>query len=97
MSTCTTDAIHADTATNNSNENLPIHSPIGQTIDEEMNDSFPEASHANDDPSTILKKLRISNVERIIIGHLNINSIRNKLEALSAIVTGNLDIATVNF
>ena len=93
MSTCTTDAIHADTATNNSNENLPIHSPIGQTIDEEMNDSFPEA---NDDPSTILKKLRISNVERIIIGHLNINSIRNKLEALSAIVTGNLDILLIS-
>ena len=33
-------------------------------------------------PKDILKKMKLTNANKIIIGHLNINSIRNKIEDL---------------
>ena len=36
----------------------------------------------DDNPLQILKKLKINNLNRLIIGHLNINSLRNKFESL---------------
>ena len=33
-------------------------------------------------PSDILKKIKLSNVNRLVIGHININSLRNKFEPL---------------
>ena len=39
-----------------------------------------------------LKKLRIKNLNRVIISQININSIRNKTELLSEAVLGNIDI-----
>ena len=44
----------------------------------------------------ILKSFRISNVNRLTIGQLNINSVRNKLDALKSIVSGNLDILVIS-
>ena len=43
-----------------------------------------------------LKQLRNQNPHRIIIGHLNINSIRNKFESLVSFVSNNLDIFMVS-
>ena len=43
-----------------------------------------------------LKQLRNQNPHRIIIGHLNINSIRNKFESLVRFVGNNLDILMVS-
>ena len=43
-----------------------------------------------------LKQLRNQNPHRIIIGHLNINSIRNKFESLVRFVGKNLDILMVS-
>ena len=42
-----------------------------------------------------LKNIRVSNVNRLIIGQLNINSIRNKFEALKFITVGNIDILVI--
>ena len=39
-----------------------------------------------------LKSLRIRNLNKIVVGHLNINSIRNKLYFLAHQVKGNIDI-----
>ena len=47
------------------------------------------------DPLNTLKRIRISNVNRIIIGQLNINSIRNKFDDFKFFVTGNLDILVI--
>ena len=44
------------------------------------------------DASVILKKLRLSNKNSLLIAHLNINSIRNKLEALKCLISKNIDI-----
>ena len=43
-----------------------------------------------------LKKLRIKNLNRVIIGQININSIRKKIELLSEAVFGNIDILMVS-
>ena len=43
-----------------------------------------------------LKKLRIKNLNRVIISQININSIRNKIELLSEAVFGNIDILKVS-
>ena len=52
-------------------------------------------NNENSDPFKILKSIRISNVNRLTIGQLNINSIRNKFDALKSIVSGNLDILVI--
>ena len=47
------------------------------------------------DPFNILRKLRIKNLNRLIIGHLNINYIRNKFETFKMLIQGNVDIAVI--
>ena len=50
---------------------------------------------ANYNFKTKLKDIRIANLNRIDISHININSIRNKFELLAEAVTGNADILIV--
>ena len=44
----------------------------------------------------ILKKIRINNVNRAAIGHITINSIRNKFDMLSSMVKDNINILMVS-
>ena len=44
------------------------------------------------DPQSFLEHLRIKNINLLIIGQLNINSLRNKFEQLSTMISGNIDI-----
>ena len=49
-------------------------------IDESIstnNNIFLEHSNVNDDPITILRHLRTKNAGKLIIDHININSLRN--------------------
>ena len=41
---------------------------------------------------SVLKNLRVKNIKGIIIAHININSIRNKFDTLTDLVTGKIDI-----
>ena len=52
----------------------------------------------NDDTSDldILKDLRCKNLNRVLIGHLNINSLRNKFEILVSSIAVNLDILMIS-
>ena len=50
---------------------------------------------SKDDFKTKLKDTRIANLNRIVISHININSIRNKFELLAEAVMGNVDILMV--
>ena len=43
-----------------------------------------------------LKALRIANLNRIIIAQININSIRNKFDALASSIRGNVDILMIS-
>ena len=40
----------------------------------------------------LLKNIKITNMNRLVIGHLNINSVKNKFDTLKSLVMGNLDI-----
>ena len=45
---------------------------------------------------SLLNKMRLQNLNKLIIAHLNINSIRGKFEALKTFVKNNLDILVVS-
>ena len=47
-------------------------------------------------PHNILKCLRSNNIDKIIISHLNINSIRNKFDHLVDLIMGNIDILLIS-
>ena len=49
----------------------------------------------DDDCSTTLRTLRVSNIGNIIIAHLNINSLRYKFDSLVELIQGNLDILII--
>ena len=49
----------------------------------------------NEDPITILTKIRNKNPNRPIIGHININYIYNKFEALKSLFKDKLDVLVV--
>ena len=55
-------------------------------------DSLDNEKHS---PISFLQKLRKVNLDRIIIGHLNINSIRNKIHHLADIVSNRIDILLI--
>ena len=54
-----------------------------------------ENNNENNDPFNTRRNIRISFINQLIIGQLNINSFRNKFEALKYIVSRNLDILVV--
>ena len=47
------------------------------------------------DASDILKDIKIKNLNRLVIGHININSFRNKFDSLKFIFKGNIDILVI--
>ena len=61
------------------------------------NDLFEIADDISNIPNSleILKKLKLNNVNRLVIGHLNINSLRNKYEYLKTQIKGNIDILVI--
>ena len=48
-----------------------------------------------EEPLSIFTELRLKNPNRIIIGHLNLNSIRNKFEELKLLVKDSLDLIII--
>ena len=43
-------------------------------------------------PRDLLKNIKLANANKIVIGHLNINSIRNKFDSFKYLIDGNMDI-----
>ena len=62
-----------------------------------INDTLSEVdiNESTIDPSVILKEIKISNFNRLVIAHLNINSLRNKFESLKLLIKGNIDILVI--
>ena len=48
------------------------------------------------DQCNILKRIRVSNINKLVIAQLNINSLRNKFEDLKIIIRDNIDILIIN-
>ena len=53
-------------------------------------------SNCEEGPFEILKKIRINNLNNVAIGHININSIRNKFDMLSSMAKDIIDILMVS-
>ena len=51
---------------------------------------------STDPPKCLLQSIRSKNIDRIIIGHLNINSIRNKLGHLQDLVVNRIDALLIS-
>ena len=69
---------------------------LGDESDCSMNnEDIPQLDNDKTDVYSILKDLRIKNLDRILIGSLNINSIRNKFHMLTDFVVGHLDFLLI--
>ena len=91
---------HSLTETDSSTMNLSISScdlskenEVINLVNEANNNSINETS-----PNLLfeIKKLRITNPNKIIIGNLNINSLSNKFEQLKDIVMQHIDVLVLN-
>ena len=58
-----------------------------------MSDNFLHRDDVrNNDVQQVLKNIRLRNINRVIIGHLNVNFFALKLDAIKTIIPGNVDI-----
>ena len=51
---------------------------------------------AEKDAKKGLKEIKIQSPDKLILGHLNINSVRNKFEALTYIIDNNIDLLRIS-
>ena len=49
-----------------------------------------------DNPVTLLRDLKLKNINRLNLAHININSLRNKFEGLKELINKNVDILVVS-
>ena len=77
-------------ATNISDNDISHLETLRNAVNHNTIDTSSSSSAGN-----VLKELRIRSFNRIIIGHLKINSLRNKVEFLSDQIKGNIHF--VNF
>ena len=73
----------------------PSAEPFQSSIDK-MTCYSNEVSGDKESPYNILQNLRLKNVDRIIIGHININSVRNKIHLLADMISGKVDIMLIS-
>ena len=79
------------------NLNTNIYSCLEQSSTDNI--SFIDENEESSESTSFLNKLkatRIANINRGMIGHININSIRNKFEMLSNSIKDNLDILMIS-
>ena len=71
---------------------------VSESADVTLNSSFSsvkEPASEKDCAHDVIRKLRIKNVNRIVIGTLNINSLSSKFDQLKAIIGKNIDILLI--
>ena len=63
---------------------------------EKSNETYHTVTLEGKDTLSILNELSSQNPERIIIGHLNINSLRNKFAEMKSMIQGKIDVFVVS-
>ena len=91
-------ALFSDVASERSNTTAILSDhDIPHSLSKKVNGSVSITCQSLEDNfKDILKKLRLKNLNRVIISQININSIRNKIELLSEAALGNIDILMVS-
>ena len=85
----------SDSATmeiSNSVNSLDLISQISSSLNSSNNEQYEEEGTAYAD----LNNLRVKSVDKILLGHMNINSIRNKFEPFVNLVKDKLDIILIS-
>ena len=73
----------------------PYALPFAPSIDTSLReDVTPEILGKS--PYSILQKLRVKNMDRIILGHINLNSIRHKCDMMADLIKGKIDILLIS-
>ena len=60
------------------------------------NSEFQSENEPNGDVECELNKLRLSDANNIVVGHVNINSLSGKFDQLKALITNDIDILVLN-
>ena len=72
----------------------PYALPFAPSIDTSLReDVTPEILGKS--PYSILQKLRVKNMDRIILGHINLNSIMHKFDMMADLIKGKIDILLI--
>ena len=74
------------------NISTPVFSENSDVANTNVNISEDTESNTSDNAIKILHEIRKKYIKNVIIGHLKINTLENKFEALKLIVTDKLDI-----
>ena len=64
-------------------------------FDISVDENIVDLHDGDNDPHDILRNLKLKNINRLIIGQININSIRNKFDYLKKLIHQNIDIMVV--
>ena len=76
---------------------LRVSDNIISGISHTINISGDSNGHSdNEDPKIILNELRAKNSERLIIAHININSVEHKFESIVSLVKNKVDIIMIS-
>ena len=85
-----------DTRNNNSDCVSSCAYTQERTFLTDTNSPFLSLNKGEHDPETRLKNLKLSNINRPVFAHININSLRNKLDSLKTIIRENIDILLIS-
>ena len=75
---------------------MPVSPETYNVTQTAINDLSHDAPVLLNDPHQSLKELRRNNIYRIILAHLNINSVRNKIYFLAEFIKNNIDICLIS-
>ena len=67
-----------------------------KTVKEKSNETYHIVTLEGKNPPSILNELRNKNPGRIIIDHLNINSLRNKFDTMKSLIQVKVDVFVVS-
>ena len=97
MSNKTTNCINVGYNYVGNSDQLNIGSLGNDIVSGNCDDEYENNIDNNDscDTPSILDKLKLKNVNRLVIGHLNINSLSRKFDQLKTIIGKNIDILVI--
>ena len=94
--TCDTSSVSI-TMNENVIDNVSSENTKGDNVSVDVTENNPASSvDSSLTASNLLKDIKLRNINRISVGQININSIRNKFEFLNEIVKGYIDILSLH-
>ena len=82
------DCVDTSEEQNNKNKSIPSEN---NCVASQHGSQYSEGIFHPIDATTLLQKIRIRNINKLIIGSLNINSLANKIEQMKLIIENNID------